>query len=144
MPLLLTTTADEAGISVPNYPLAPAQDAYGFMLSNMLNPDRAAAIVASEPYRMPEGSMDARPMIMQVLTDGAWRCATREAARKWAGAGGVVYVGEFREGVHYPANDAYSICAGKVCHSVSPRTGRTVTDARTTSSRPLGAPRAHS
>lgn len=59
---------------------------------------------------------DKRGNFSLILIDGAWRCAGREVARKWAGAGGKVYVAEFREGIPYPFNEDYPNCVGKVCH----------------------------
>lgn len=117
IPLLLTTMADDGAFIGTNYPLDPGT-AQG-VLYGLLGGNRMVALMGRATYGIPNGMTDARPFVASIFTDGAWRCPTREIARKWAGAGGKVYVGEFREGSHYPLNDDYTYCAGKVCHSVS-------------------------
>jgi len=53
-----------------------------------------------------------------MTTDATWRCAGRDVARRWAGAGGEVWVGEWEMGVTYPDNAGGDYCTsnGTVCH----------------------------
>ncbi|BEI86042.1 hypothetical protein CcaverHIS002_0603290 [Cutaneotrichosporon cavernicola] len=114
VPLLITSTADDGAASVP-----PNLLSYLFLeplLKRLLGDSGTQVVLTWSAYNITNDSADKRPDVAKIITDAAFRCSAREAARKWAAAGGRVYVGEFREGVHYPFNDQCSFCTGKVCH----------------------------
>ncbi|CAK9785479.1 alpha/beta-hydrolase [Cutaneotrichosporon oleaginosum] len=114
VPMLLTTVADDGAHVFTNSEMNFL--AFRNILARLVGPAGLQVILTTPTYNITADNTDKRPAFTKILTDGAWRCAAREVARKWAGAGGQVYVGEFREGIHYPLNDQYPYCAGKVCH----------------------------
>ncbi|BEJ16880.1 hypothetical protein CspHIS471_0602810 [Cutaneotrichosporon sp. HIS471] len=114
VPLLITSTADDGAPSIPPNPFP-----YFFLeslLKRLLGDSGTQVVLNSSAYNLTDDSADKRPDLAKIITDAAFRCSAREVARKWAAAGGRVYIGEFREGVHYPFNDNYPFCTGKVCH----------------------------
>ncbi|GMK59538.1 hypothetical protein CspeluHIS016_0801440 [Cutaneotrichosporon spelunceum] len=113
VPLLITSTADDGAQLNSQIPMP--YNVFVGTVSRLLGPG-GPVVLSSPTYNASNDGADKRPNFAKIATDGAWRCSAREVARKWAGAGGRVYVGEFREGVHYPFNDQYTYCTGKVCH----------------------------
>lgn len=94
-------------------------------LSIFVGDDRAANILKVNKYNLIPSAAASDPDLLRetfesAATDGTWKCANRDSARKWAAAGGKVWVGEFRQGVTYPDNEnAYCQKTGVVCHEVS-------------------------
>lgn len=94
------------------------------VLSGFVGQERASIIASSPPYALPasgQGREDEfRQKFERLVTDGVWRCASRDFARRWAGAGGNVWVGEWTRGRRYVSNEGGSYCTGDgVCHEVS-------------------------
>lgn len=119
--LLLTNTADESAFIFSNVALPPSMAVIGQIVGASLGAERLNTLMASGQYSIPNGSTDGRPTLSHLLTDIMFRCPAREVARKWAAAGGKVYIAEWRQGVPYPFNARYTYCRGKVCHNVSVR-----------------------
>jgi hypothetical protein len=129
-------------------PIPLSNGTYAYLLSEFLGTSRATTIYTSEYYALPDESgygTDGdvfRETFELMSTDGTWRCVSRDGARRWAAAGGKVWVGEWRQGVTYVDNDdagGYCLKSGMVCHEVS-RTWCTGADIRMTFTRPLTTP----
>lgn len=130
LPLLLTTVRNEAGSVTQSLfpgPVAPSNTTLLFVLSSLVGPARAEAIIRSRLYPLPPASGaqtddDAfREVFERIVTDGIWKCPSIDAATQWAKAGGKVWVGEWTTGVTYPSNQAeggYCRKPGVVCHEV--------------------------
>lgn len=132
LPLLVTTTANEAGSVTQSLfpepvPVPRANETYLQTLNLLVGPERARVIVNSSYYALPSNSTASgdddsfRKTFERLVTDGEWRCANRYMARKWAEGGGKVWVGEWTKRVGYVSNAA-GYCAkkdrGMVCHEV--------------------------
>jgi hypothetical protein len=125
--MLLTTTANEAGTLVQSLLQAPqtlSNASYSYLLTSLAGPERAQEIIASQAYALPstdgfgKSGDDFRGTVERVGTDLAWRCASREFARAWGGAGGQVWVAEWQRGINYLSNTNGGYCEEKVCHEV--------------------------
>jgi hypothetical protein len=123
IPLLITTTANEAGSVVGSlFPTAsPANNAtYQQILSVFVGADRAGQIIGSPEYAMTgQGDDTFRTSFERLVTDGVWRCASRAFADRWAESRGNVWVGEWTRGSQYVTNNGNGYCKGRVCHEVS-------------------------
>ncbi|KAG9048678.1 hypothetical protein FS842_000341 [Serendipita sp. 407] len=117
-PLLITTVKDEAAEAIYSnigFPIPPAY--YSLVATNLFGSPRDVQIGAQ--YKVAEDTTDdIRPLLVDITTDGAWRCPAYTLARTWAVKNGNVWVGEFTLGSTYPSNAGYSYCttAGNVCH----------------------------
>lgn len=127
IPLLLTTTANEAGTLVQSLLQAPqtlSNATFNYLLTSLAGPERAQQIIASRAYALPsteglgKSGDDFRSAVERVGTDLAWRCASREFALAWGSAGGQVWIAEWQQGTSYLSNVG-GYCDGKVCHEVS-------------------------
>ena len=106
-------------------PVPASNSTLNATLVGLLGQERASAI-ASSPYYTLNRSSSANPdefreTFERLVTDGTWRCVGRDVARHWAGAGGKVWVGEFRQGFSYPDNaipGGYCETTGIICHEV--------------------------
>lgn len=121
VPLLITTTKNETGYiinGVFSSPFPAVQNVYELALKTFFNPDRAKIVIDSGLYPLINSTDGLRESIEHVATDGAFRCVNRELARRYAGAGGKVWVGEWQEGVSYSFNTmGYCKEDGVVCHA---------------------------
>lgn len=127
VPLLLTTTANEAGTLVQSLLQAPqtlSNATYEYLLTALAGEQRAKKILQSKTYLLPaedglgKSGDEFRMAVERVGTDLAWRCASREFARAWSSAGGRVWVAEWHKGVSYLSNVGDGFCHGKACHEV--------------------------
>lgn len=104
-PMLLTTTKDELGTTVGGLAPEPitAED-YAYFIS-LFAPDeaKASAILASRNYTIGSGTDAARSTLLKLGTESIWTCAVRGVAELWTKRGGLVYVGEFEQGMRLVA-----------------------------------------
>ena len=115
--LLLTTVKDEGGSAIYDAIRDPLPPAYSSYALDSIYGNQSSAIGAQ--YKVAEADTDdARPNLVVIATDSAWRCPDYTFARKWASRGGNVWVGEFTVGATYPVNAQFSYCTsnGAVCH----------------------------
>jgi hypothetical protein len=129
-PLLITTVKNEGGSltqSLLTDPIPVSNSTYLDVLDELFGSARAQTVFDSGYYYLDPGSTygadgdEFRETFERLATDAAWRCVNRDAARKWAAAGGRVYVGEWRQGVTYISNavdGGYCSVSGRVCHEV--------------------------
>ncbi|WOO83316.1 Para-nitrobenzyl esterase [Vanrija pseudolonga] len=121
IPVLATTVKNEAGylvgVLIP-VPIPASAQLANFTLRKVVGPERADVILTSGLYPLQEGLDGLRGTIDHVITDGAWHCVTRAMFRRWAGAGGRVYLGTFTRGLIYLYNAFNDYCRmpGVVCH----------------------------
>lgn len=68
-----------------------------------------------------KGEDEFRQTFERLVSDGVWRCPSRDFAGRWAEQGGKVWVGEWTKGVGYASNVGGGYCGqqGRVCHEVS-------------------------
>ncbi|KAK4690037.1 hypothetical protein P7C73_g12, partial [Tremellales sp. Uapishka_1] len=132
LPLLLSTTANEAGSIIQEIFPSPiliqpetTNTTFFTYLTSLLGSARADALFNSSYYVLPNitgygANNDAfRETFERLVTDGAWRSPNRDAGRQWAKSGGKVWIGEWRQGITYPDNQVENgYCLGKVCHEV--------------------------
>ena len=123
--MLVSTTTHEAGSvtqSIFPFPIPPDNNTYFGLLSMFVGPDRAGQLVQSSEYALGTSGDDVfRQTFERLVTDGVWRCPSRDFGKRWADAGGKVWVGEFTKGVGYVSNEGGSYCQGdRVCHEVCP------------------------
>jgi hypothetical protein len=123
LPLLITTTKNEAGSAIQQiFPVpAPASNnTFTATLFALVGAERAATLVSNLAYTMNHGNDSVRKTLERISTDGVWRCPNRDVARSWAAAGGNVWVGKWVEGATYSSNQGtYCQQQGVVCHEVS-------------------------
>ena len=135
VPLLITTLRDEAGALVQNLFPEPISDPAiaRAALQSLLGAENAQALSAVPEYdptnrsstsMILPGVDEIRSTLVRILTDGVWRCPSRDFAERWKKAGAKdVWVGEWTKANTYPSNEGGSICRnGVVCHEAS-RTG---------------------
>lgn len=122
-PILATTVRNETGYIINGiFPNATEGNPalYQIALTTLFNAERAKIVIDSGLYNSINGSDGLRTSIEHVGTDAAFRCVNRELARRYAGAGGKIWVGEFEKGVSYTFNrEGYCKLDGVACHSVS-------------------------
>jgi hypothetical protein len=127
---LITTTKHEGGSVVSSifpFPVPidnKANGTYYGLLASLIDPQRAATLVQSREYAQPPrltGRDAFREILEGLVTDGTWRCPSRAFGKRWADAGGKVWVGEFTSGKRYVSNEFGGLyCGGnRVCHEVS-------------------------
>ncbi|KAI9632736.1 Alpha/Beta hydrolase protein [Dioszegia hungarica] len=123
VPLLITTTSNEAGQVVGSLfprPIPADNATYTGVLSVFVNPSRAGVIANSSEYAMTgkKGEDEFRQTFERLVSDGVWRCPSRDFAGRWAEQGGKVWVGEWTKGVGYASNVGGGYCGqqGRVCH----------------------------
>ena len=118
-PLLITTVAQEAGLTIYGlFPQPLPEPALGNICSATFGPNRTGVILANPLYVPPNGSHDIRPQLEEIGTDSMWRCSSWSFARSWVQNGGTAFVGKYVVGASYPGNGAVSYCSqpGIVCH----------------------------
>ncbi|KAK8861641.1 hypothetical protein IAR55_002464 [Kwoniella newhampshirensis] len=128
LPLLITTVKNEGGSATQRLfsdPVPMDVATYYAAFAQLIGSDRAKALQNSATYALPnqtgfgQDGDTFREYFERATTDGTWRCANRDAAAKWASAGGKVWVGEWTQGVTYPDNGGqgdYCTTKGRVCH----------------------------
>lgn len=129
IPILATTVKNEAGylvgVLIP-VPIPASAQLANFTLRKVVGPERADTILTSGLYPLQSGLDGLRGTIDHVITDGGWHCVTRAMFRRFAGAGGKVYLGTFTRGLIYLYNAFNDYCRlpGVVCHGVSGGKGK--------------------
>jgi hypothetical protein len=133
VPLLLTTVQSEAGALVQSLFPDPIDDPAiaQAALQGLLGAENAQTLsdipeydlanrTSMDKLKLP-GVDEIRSTLVRVLTDGVWRCPSRDFAERRTKAGGRdVWVGEWSKGKKYPSNEGGSICQSVVvCHEVS-------------------------
>lgn len=120
VPIMLTSNRNESGYIIEDYfPAVTAGNEvlYNYSVKTFFGADRAAAALSSGLYPSLNGTDGLRQSVEIIVTDAAWRCISREVARRWAGAGGTIYIGEWESGINYTFdNGTYCKTAGVVCH----------------------------
>lgn len=122
VPILITTVRNETGGTVQGVfsnPMPAIQSYYEMALKTLFNVDRAKIVVDSGLYPMSTATDGLRISLERVATEGAFRCVNREIARRYAAAGGKIWVGEWVAGVPYLFGQGYCTKPGVVCHAVS-------------------------
>jgi len=121
-PLLITSTANEAGFGIYNVfgqPVPPTSLQY--ICDATFGPDRTNVILANplySPVLAPDGTCDIRTQLQTIGTDYLWRCSSWSFARSWVQNGGTAYVAQYVLGASYPGNEVVPYCTqpGVVCH----------------------------
>lgn len=120
VPIMITSIKNESGYLIEEFfssATAGNEALYDYALQSLFGDERAAIVNASGLYPVINGTDGLRQALEIVVTDAAWRCVTRETARRLAGAGATVYLGEWLEGIRYTfGNGSYCTQDGVWCH----------------------------
>lgn len=122
VPILFTTVKNETGYNINSFfanPVPASTTIYNVAVSTLLNAERGKQVIDSGLYQVSNATDGLRDSLEKLATDAAFRCPTRELARRYAGAGGKVYVGEWEKGFAFSHVTGYCKLDGAVCHSVS-------------------------
>lgn len=156
VPIIMGTVLNESNIYVyPAFGSSPLSSfAYRLTLEAFMGSDKAAAINAQYPIPSPPPP-DLVPLLAQVVTDGAFLCATRNASASLAAAkkSGARRSSTFVYQFIHPPSFASNIgtapyCMDAVCHGIDlltlfhpayPQYGVTFTTKEDTLSRTMGA-----
>jgi hypothetical protein len=126
---MLTTNKNEAGFTAASLPdgLITASNYDPWIVQPALGSSRASTFL-SAPYYNPNNPNLVQPydndedLYKQVIdrsgTDQMWKCAGWDFAKRWTGAGGKIWVGEFELGATYAGSEGLPYCTnkGRVCH----------------------------
>lgn len=125
VPILFTTVKNETGYNIQAIfanPTPASALVYDIAVKTLVNVERGRVLLESGFYPLSNTTDGLRDSLEKLATDAAFRCPNRELARRYAGAGGKVFVGEFEQGVSYSSTtEGYCGLEGVVCHSVSDR-----------------------